>query len=110
MTLLIWPDILHQCAKGNMEHVVKLLKAALSAEHVACVNEQLRRCPVYPGLCLPSCGLSTPRMFAAQQAAMFKCLAVALLAVDTPFAETARRVIIGEDLHPVEMHACIQTA
>ena len=47
------------------------------------------------GLRLPSDGLETSKMFAQQQAALFKTLPIALLAVDSDNAKALLRVIMG---------------
>ena len=47
------------------------------------------------GLGLPSDGLETSNMFAQQQAALFKTLPVALLAVDSDNAKALLQVIMG---------------
>ena len=101
---LICPDTLHQSAKGDIEKLLDMLKAHLSDPDLAAINKQLASVPAFPGYHPPSQGLSTPKMWATQQAALFKCLPVALLRLDGEFVAAMRMVILGACLASHAVH------
>lgn len=93
---LVWPDTLHQSAKGDIEKLLDLITFKLEDVTIEVINERLSSIPVFPGYHPPSQGLSTPKMWASQQAAMFMCLPVALLHLKGGFLAAMRIVILGE--------------
>ena len=93
---LVWPDTLHQSAKGDIEKLLDLLVDTATAEDIEVIDERLAAVPVFPGYQPPSQGLSTSKMWASQQAAMFTCLPVALLHLPGSFFAAMRAVIMGE--------------
>ncbi len=104
---LIWPDTLHQSAKGDIEKLLSMLTEKLDDSVIEGINEQLAAIPVFPGYHPPSQGLSTPKMWASQQAAMFACMPVALLHLEDEFLAAMRVVIVGE--HFVCLSRCHTT-
>ena len=79
---LVFPDDLHQSMKGNQEHLLEVIKAHLPRD-CGLVNAAIMSVPPFPGLRLPSRGLSTVACFGTQLAAMFKVTPVALLAAQS---------------------------
>lgn len=93
---LIWPDTLHQSAKGDIEKLLDLLTENVAAEIIEVIDERLASIPVFPGYHPPSEGVSRKKMWASQQAAMFTCLPVVLLHLPGQFLAAMRMVIMGK--------------
>lgn len=93
---LIKPDSLHQGDKGDTEHILDTLEHKLDEDSKALINERLMQISPFHGLPLPSRGLATEKMYASQQAAIFKCLPVALLGMEGVLPAALRVVIPGE--------------
>ncbi|KAK9917456.1 hypothetical protein WJX75_004513 [Coccomyxa subellipsoidea] len=105
---LIQPDPMHQADKGDTESALDLLKDSLDEDGIALIDERLATIQPMHGLALPSRGLSTVKMYASQQAALLRCLPVALLGLEGEVA-TALRVVIPayldfERLRDLDVH------
>ena len=92
---LIQPDLLHQGDKGDVENMLDLIKQGAGEDNLAIIDERLASIPPVHGLPLPSRGLSTPKMYGSQQAALLKCLPVALLGLEGDLFAALRIVIPG---------------
>ena len=97
---LIFPDELHQGQKGDVEHLLGILKddKHFSKGQQQAVNSAVMRCPPFPGgLRLPSEGINTLFKHAQQQGALAKVMPAALLALpDHPLARALASVFCGE--------------
>lgn len=96
---MIWPDTLHQGDKGDVEYLLDLLQHHAEEDTIRAVDQRLMMIPPFPGLPMPSRGKSTQKMYASQQAALFKCLPVVLLRLpgdpDEEFMAALRTTILG---------------
>lgn len=99
---LIWPDTLHQAHKGDIEHIVDLITAHVDEGTIHTIDQRLLDIPPFPGLDLPSQGLSTQKMYASQQAAVFRCLPVAILRLPGDLMDALRLVIPGDSAATVD--------
>ena len=84
--LLVFPDDLHQSMKGDQEHLLDIIGEKFTPIDRGLVNEAILSLPPFPGLRLPSQGLTTTTCYGTQRAAMFKVAPVALLAVQATVA------------------------
>ena len=100
---LIQPDSMHQADKGDTESALDLLKNSLDEDGMALIDERLATIQFMHGLALPSRGLSIVKTYASQQAALLRCLPVALLGLEGEVA-TALKVVIPGERMPV---ACL---
>ena len=81
--MMVFPDDLHQAMKGDQEHLLNIIDAQFPPRDRGLVNSAILSVPPFPGLRLPSQGLTTTVCFGTQLAAMFKVTPVALLAVQS---------------------------
>ena len=93
---LCWPEEIHQIYRGNMKHLLDKLELELSASQLTALADELNRTQQFPGLLLPSNGLSTPKMYAKQLANMFRCLPVPLLSLADGWESASMYIIAIE--------------
>ena len=92
---LIWPDTLHQANKGDIEHILNLITDHEDEDTIHIIDQRLLDIPHFPGVALPSQGLSTQKMYASQQAAVNRCMPVAILRLPGALMDALRIVIPG---------------
>ena len=93
---LIFPDELHQGLKGDVDHLIKIIKDQMMDKQQKAVNDVVMSSPPFAGLRLPSEGIFTSFKFAEQQGALLKVLPPALLALpEVPLARRLASVMCG---------------
>ena len=98
---LIFPDELHQGLKGDVEHLISIIKTKMTNRHQKAVNDTAMSSTPFAGLRLPSDGIFTSFKFAEQLVALLKDLPPALLTLPAlPLAKVLASVMCGE------AHAC----
>ena len=112
--LLVFPDDLHQSMQGDQEDLLDIISDQFTPIDRGLENETILSVPPFPGLRLPSQGLTTTTCFGTQRAAMFKVAPVALLAVQAGAAavDLAKRLaatFCGEMLGSGSRGTCLDS-